>query len=69
MPEYSSKEGESLVDALLASGTVESKSEARRLIEQGGVKVNDVVVSDVNSTVEAGIVKVGKRKFLKMIVE
>jgi tyrosyl-tRNA synthetase len=68
IPEYHAKEGEMLVDALLASGLVESKGEARRLIEQGGVKVNDVPVSDVNTKAEAGIVRVGKRKFLRMIV-
>ncbi len=67
IPEHHAKEGESLIDALLASGLVESKGEARRLIEQGGVKVNDVPVSDVNTKAEAGIVRVGKRKFLRII--
>ncbi len=68
VPEYTAKEGELLVDALLASGTVESKGEARRLIEQGGVKVNDVAVPDIHAKAEAGIVKVGKRKFLRIIL-
>lgn len=66
MPEYKAKKGESLIDALLASGSVASKSEARRLIEQGGVKVNDAVVSSVDTKAEAGVVKVGKRKFVKI---
>ncbi len=67
MPEYKAKKGESLIDALLASGSVASKSEARRLIEQGGVKVNDKVVSAIDAKAEAGIVKVGKRKFVRII--
>ena len=66
MPEYKMKKGESLIDALLGSGSVTSKSEARRLIEQGGVKVNDVVVKSVDAKAEEGIVKVGKRKFVKL---
>jgi tyrosyl-tRNA synthetase len=67
MPEYKPKKGESLIDALVASGSCTSKSEARRLIEQGGIKVNDVAVTDVNAKAEQGIVKVGKRKFVKII--
>jgi tyrosyl-tRNA synthetase len=66
IPEYKAKKGESLIDALLASGSVASKSEARRLIEQGGVKVNDKVVSTIDAKAEAGIVKVGKRKFVRI---
>lgn len=67
MPEYKAKKGESLIDALVASGSCASKSEARRLIEQGGIKVNDKAVTDVNAKAEEGIVKVGKRKFLKLL--
>lgn len=66
MPEYKAKKGESLIDALVASGSCASKSEARRLIEQGGIKVNDKAVTDVNAKAEEGIVKVGKRKFFKI---
>lgn len=67
MPEYKAKKGESLIDALVASKSVASKSEARRLIEQGGIKVNDVPVKSIDAKAEAGIVKVGKRKFLKVL--
>ncbi len=65
MPEYKAKKGESLIDALVASGSCASKSEARRLIEQGGIKVNEKTVTDVNAKTEQGITKVGKRKFVK----
>lgn len=57
-----------LVNLLLEFKLVDSKSQGRRLIEQGGVKVDDAVISDVNSeiTVYNGmIIKVGKMKFLK----
>ncbi len=66
MPEYKMKKGESLIDALLRSGSVTSKSEARRLIEQGGVKVNNATVKSVDAKAEEGIVKVGKRKFVRI---
>ncbi len=66
MPEYKAKKGESLIDALVASGSCASKSEARRLIEQGGIKVNEKAVTDMNAKAEEGIVKVGKRKFVRL---
>lgn len=65
MPEYKAKKGESLIDALVASGSVSSKSEARRLIVQGGIKVNDKPITAVDAKAEEGIVKVGKRKFVR----
>jgi tyrosyl-tRNA synthetase len=46
-----------------------SKSEARRLIEQGGVSIDGERVTDFNAAVPASVefvVKVGKRKFLKI---
>ncbi|MBI2430007.1 MAG: tyrosine--tRNA ligase [Ignavibacteriales bacterium] len=47
-----------------------SKSEARRLVEQGGVTVNNEKIADAktNLTLDGEmIIKVGKRKFLKII--
>lgn len=67
IPEYKAKKGESLIDALAGSKAVDSKSEARRLIEQGGIKVNDKPVTSVDVKAEAGVVKVGKRKFVKIV--
>ncbi|MCK9410282.1 MAG: tyrosine--tRNA ligase [Bacteriovoracaceae bacterium] len=49
---------------------VPSKGEARRLIEQGGVTVNNEKISDTKSDIQLSgpmIIKVGKRKFLKII--
>ncbi len=63
--------GESTVlNALTATQLASSKSEARRLIEQGGVSVDGVKVTDFNAALPAKgefILKVGKRKFLKII--
>ena len=48
---------------------VSSKTEVRRLIEQGGVKVDDTVIKDIDYEIEPNgqIVQIGKRRFLKVI--
>ena len=57
-----------LRETLKASGMVSSKSEAQRLIEQGGVSVNGTAVSDWNVDHRAGdVIKVGPRRFLKIV--
>ncbi|MBI3110229.1 MAG: tyrosine--tRNA ligase [Ignavibacteriales bacterium] len=62
--------GSTVLNALTATQLASSKSEARRLIEQGGVSVDGVKVTDFNAALPAKgefILKVGKRKFLKII--
>ncbi|OGL73038.1 tyrosine--tRNA ligase [Candidatus Uhrbacteria bacterium RIFCSPHIGHO2_12_FULL_60_25] len=75
MPEYrvrgkpvpSGVEGWSVVDALVETQLVSSKSDARRQVEQGGVKVDGKVVKDVNATVKAGmVIQKGKRHFVRL---
>jgi tyrosyl-tRNA synthetase len=47
-----------------------SKGEARRMIQNGGVKINEEKVEDVQLQVEINddlILQVGKRKFMKII--
>lgn len=66
MPEVQVKKGALLVDVLVSSKLVASKSEARRVIGQGGVKLNKKVVQSIEATVEEGTVQVGKRKFARL---
>jgi len=50
---------------------VNTGGEAKRMIQQGGVRVNDAQISDANTqiTPENGmVVQVGKRKFARLIV-
>ncbi len=59
----------SIVDLLVETKLAESKSEAKRLVEQGGVKLNDKVIGDWKSNVsfESGqVLQAGKRKFVKL---
>ncbi len=59
-----------LADLLVATGLASSKGEARRLIEQGGVKVNGekatAANADITINVEGVLLQVGKRKFLRI---
>jgi len=56
-------------DLLLEAGLVASKGEARRLIEQNGISLDDKKVSDINQIVPAKgeiVAKKGKKIFLKI---
>jgi tyrosyl-tRNA synthetase len=58
-----------LTDILVDSKLAPSKSEARRLIEQGGVRVDGAVLGEREAVVEPHtgmIIQVGKRKFVKV---
>ena len=68
IPSYKIKSPLSVMAALVASGLATSKNDARRLIEQGGVKVDGNVVQDVNEKVKAGVViQKGKRHFVRLV--
>ncbi len=57
-----------IVEVLVESGLCSSKSDARRTLGQGGVKVNDEKVVDFESRVEPGdVVRKGKRRYIKII--
>jgi len=56
-------------DLLIATGLANSKAEARRLIEQGGVYIDSVRITnweDPINVASGAIVRVGKRKFIKI---
>ena len=69
MPELSLSGAPLAIGALLKqAGLAPSTSEAMRLIEQGGVRIDGAVVSDKALRVAAGtcVVQVGKRKFARV---
>jgi len=71
IPEHLVEEAEvPLVEVLVNAGLCKSKTEARKVIEQGGVKVNDEIVTEVGATVAASesgaIVQKGKRHFMRV---
>ncbi len=69
--EFPAKPKMLLIDVLVDSGLASSKSDARRVIEQGGVKLNDEVVSEIKEelTLKTGdIIQKGKRGYRKIVI-
>ncbi len=70
MPEFKMSGDRNIIDLLELCKLVETRSEAKRLIKEGGVKINGERVSDPNVSIrlEKGmIIQVGKRRFAKIV--
>jgi tyrosyl-tRNA synthetase len=70
-PAEEMKEEVWLPKLMVAAGSAGSTSEARRLIQQGGVKVDGIKVDDPNITISPSngmIIQVGKRKFFQIVI-
>ena len=72
IPSVETEEGKMLVDVILDCGFVKSKGEAKRLIQGGGVKldeekVNDIMKKIMFSTKNEVILQAGKRNFAKLL--
>lgn len=70
MPEFKLSQPTRIVDLLLQADLVPSKSEARRLIDQHGVKLDGQAIESIEFIVEARqprVLQVGKRKFVRLI--
>ncbi len=60
------QEAQTIVDALIAANLAQSRSDARRLVQQGGVRLDNTRITDTNTpyTAKPGqIFQVGKRRF------
>ena len=69
IPVYSISKEDLIVNVIFDSGLLKSKGEARRMIKQGAVKLDEERVDDIQATVlpdKEQILKVGKRRFLKV---
>ncbi|MDE2028689.1 MAG: tyrosine--tRNA ligase [Candidatus Omnitrophica bacterium] len=67
IPEYKIISGDKLVDILAFSKIVATKNEARRLIKEGAVTHEGGPVSDENWAPAPGVLKIGKRRFLRLL--
>lgn len=71
LPTVTVEKGKSLVEAMVQAGVVESKSDARRKIEQGGVEVNGKKIDHWTFLLEEehdqAVVKVGKKDFFRVL--
>lgn len=59
-------ESKNIVDALVEIKLVTSKSEAKRLIIQNGVRVDDITASEDTPVRSGNLIQVGKRKFIRV---
>jgi len=57
-----------IITALVESGLSPTKSEARRVIEQRGVKLNEIIVDDLKKIIRKDdVIQKGKRFFVKIV--
>jgi len=67
IPEHKITSGEKLVDVLAVTKMVVTKNEARRLVKENAVSLDGKVITDENLVLQAGVLKIGKRRFLKLV--
>lgn len=71
LPTYQIQKTASVIDVILTCGFAKSRGEARRLIEQGGVKLDGVRVGEGDSTLaikDKATIQVGKRRFARVAI-
>ncbi|MBI3151160.1 MAG: tyrosine--tRNA ligase [Chloroflexi bacterium] len=67
MPEFDLQPGQTVVDVILAAKLSESKSKARALIDQKGVRLDGEVLERGDAVFpHPGVLQVGKRRFLRV---
>jgi len=74
LPQIRAAVGEKLVDVLTQGNVFASKGEARRLIQQGGLTLNDVRVTDEHYVLQetdfpegSALIKKGKKKHYRLV--
>jgi tyrosyl-tRNA synthetase len=70
MPELAVAGPTDIVNLIVQAGLASSKSEARRLVDQHGVKLDGQTVESVDATVKVTtplVLQVGKRKFVRLV--
>ena len=71
MPRYPLTGPTNVVDIIHSAGLTRSKGDARRLVEQGAVKLSGVRVDSIETDIEVeseAVLQVGKRRFLRLMV-
>ena len=69
LPEYKLKNQENIIAILINSGLVKSGNEARRLIKEGAIFFEDTKINSIDFMPgQSGTLKVGTRRFLKLII-
>jgi tyrosyl-tRNA synthetase len=66
IPEHKIQSGQKLIDIMVLTQMAASKNEARRLIKEKAVTHEGSAVNDENWPLAKGVIKIGKRRFLKL---
>ena len=67
MPDFELQTGQTVLDVILAANMAASKSEARRLFDQKGVRLDGETIERGDTAFpHPGVLQVGKRKFLRV---
>jgi tyrosyl-tRNA synthetase len=67
MPEFVLKPGATVLDVLMEAGLVSSKSEARRLIDQKGIRLDGEALERADLPFpHPGVLQAGKRRFVRV---
>jgi tyrosyl-tRNA synthetase len=65
-------DGLTIADAFIRAGLVSSRSEARRLAQQGGMSIDESRISDVDAPFDiptgAALLRVGKKRFRRVVL-
>ncbi len=70
MPAFTVSGPVNVVELLTQSGLAKSKSAARRLIQQGGVRLDGERVPDISTVIEVtdeAVLQVGRRRFIRLV--
>jgi tyrosyl-tRNA synthetase len=65
--EYRMKKGATILEVMVDANLASSKNEARRLLKQGAVVFEGRRIEDETEVLSSGIMKVGKRRFIKLV--
>ncbi len=68
MPEFQLMGNQSVLEILVSTGLVSSKSEGKRMIDQHAVRLDGEILNDPNQAFpHPGVLQVGKRRYLRII--
>lgn len=70
MPVYTLTEPENVVDVIAAAELARSKSQARRLVQQGAVRLDGEKIEDITTELRVdgeAVLRIGKRRFLRLV--
>jgi tyrosyl-tRNA synthetase len=71
MPTFALKQETPIIDLMIAAKLAPSRSEARRLVTQGGVRLDDATIDKIDAIIPArdAVLRVGRRTFVRLVAE